>query len=518
MISEYAKTGRDMRCLVASERWVSPHEGMLTILLKISWANVIGLSGLQAYMRQNGGKIRMCNTGHEVAFGPYLSSDHDSLSDVTIRPRDLTDYSDIWGRALSHEKLRYCQQCLRHGYQSPLHQVAGLSFCPIHGEPLTSECPACHCPSPRYGLDSDSFTTPFHCHSCGAPLAGSFDPALFFDISKLRKEAQLAFCPIEKWLHKLDSSPYRWPLWHKEPDLWFSELLLIKPRHTNAQLQAFDIARRLVPLTLRRSVCEKPSRLVRILVIPERKEEVRLDRYSIFPENSSASCAIKATYKAIRRYLFKRYAHQHKRCIPNPNLILGIGRPHGNDVVDFFSPACIVASSFILWRLRAEEKDWVLDRPPIFAKSEKWELRDAIYNLGECTDNKETYFDLGLWAWNILSSFYSCLIVVTSIMRNTKKIAEIDDPKDESSARFINAHVHHPFLILDGVSRAGEIFHLTDHLPDLAKAHTFLYPDAASVFKLIKEDLRNQEHCFLSRPSGKGMITRTQPPPEYLVV
>lgn len=517
MISEYVKSDRSATCLVASEKWVSPHEGMLTILLKVSWANIIGLSTLQAYMRQNGGRVRIYNTGREVAFGHYLSSVDEALGNVTIRPRLLMDYSKIWGHALTYERLRYCPQCLLHGFQSPLQQIVGLSFCPIHGEPLISECPVCHCPSPRYGLDSNSFITPFHCHACGAPLAGSFDPALFFDISELRKEAQQAFSPIEKWLHKLDASPYRWPLSHKVPDLWFSEVLLIRPRHTNAQLQAFDVARRLVPLSLHRSVCVKPSRLVRVLVIPERKEDVRLDRYRMFPEHSSVAYTMKATYKAIRRYLFKRYVHHHKHCIPAPNLILGIGHPRGNDIVDFFSPACIVASSFILWRLRAEEKDWVLDRPPIFAKSEKWELRDAIYHLGEYENDKEIYFDLGLWAWSILSSFYSCLIVVTSMMRNTKKIAEIDDPKDKSSARFMNAHVHHRFLILDGVSRAGEIFHLTDRLPHLPKTHAFLYPDAASVFNLIKEDLRTQEHCY-SRPPCKRMITRTQPTPEYLVV
>ena len=69
------------------------------------------------------------------------------------------------GVILEVEHLRFCCRCLRIGYHSIVHQIAGLVRCPIHNDPLQTRCPNCATETPPFAMSPSpsEYRCP-HCH------------------------------------------------------------------------------------------------------------------------------------------------------------------------------------------------------------------------------------------------------------------------------------------------------------------------------------------------------------------
>jgi len=97
-----------------------------------------------------------------------------------VPTRDLADVSRalylrtgslLLGRLAPYfmsNRLRVCPLCIRRGYHSIVHQIAGLVGCPMHGVPLISTCPTCDHSFGDFGLRS--YVAPFQCAQCHAHL------------------------------------------------------------------------------------------------------------------------------------------------------------------------------------------------------------------------------------------------------------------------------------------------------------------------------------------------------------
>ncbi|WP_238651776.1 hypothetical protein [Paenibacillus piscarius] len=72
--------------------------------------------------------------------------------------------------------LAFCEQCMKKGYHSLLHQFQLLSLCPFHLTPLKHECPACHTKIP-YMLLCNEFNAPFVC-KCGHHFLSNVENSL----------------------------------------------------------------------------------------------------------------------------------------------------------------------------------------------------------------------------------------------------------------------------------------------------------------------------------------------------
>lgn len=68
-----------------------------------------------------------------------------------------------------HDVLRFCEECLKHGYHSNFHQLRFMERCPIHESILLNRCPSCS----RmffYNLNNPSLKEPYKC-ACRYSLA-----------------------------------------------------------------------------------------------------------------------------------------------------------------------------------------------------------------------------------------------------------------------------------------------------------------------------------------------------------
>lgn len=117
---------------------------------------------------------------------------------------DLLD-SLCWTPVTS-QQFRFCPDCLQSGYHARYFQIAALASCPIHRAGLRDTCPACHAPTPFYGICQELFRTPYCCWKCGAYYAGKgatiqrfFHPEMATD--KLREVWQ----PLDEWIERLEA-------------------------------------------------------------------------------------------------------------------------------------------------------------------------------------------------------------------------------------------------------------------------------------------------------------------------
>lgn len=73
--------------------------------------------------------------------------------------------------------LRYCSKCAASGYHSTLHQLSRFERCPLHCEPIKSECRSCRRTS-SYRLDAQLLDAPFCCRHCRRHYASSGNAAM----------------------------------------------------------------------------------------------------------------------------------------------------------------------------------------------------------------------------------------------------------------------------------------------------------------------------------------------------
>lgn len=487
--------------LMISKKWILPYEGAFSILSKIAWANLLNCNDLLKALQLRSA----CQYKHQprsfLSFNWHSSTSTKNLNDELFREGCLSAYTKRWaGNLADDQHLRFCPKCLYYGYQSPFQQIEGIIRCPIHNESLVKNCVVCNEPSPPYAFVSESYIHPFHCNYCGSPLAGEFDPKMFFEGSSISDMALASFSPVAAWLRKLDASAYQWPSHGNQPKKWFSPYGLTNLDWEPEQLQVFDISRRLVLLNLDSYLLSHQISFARVMEVERRQSQIfSAIVLELNLDEPIRQC--KAIYKSIKRYLYKHYVHRHRHCISGVKQAIGAGWCSGKPAVEFLAPACPIVSAFILWRLRAEESNWVLDETMVSDKSHyKWALRDAVYNIGLFADNKlygREYFDSVQWSWGLLNSFYSCLVILTGVMRNVRRQELIVDQKEKRATKYENAYEHSPYLVLRGSSEDSETFCLTPNSHPIDQTFTFLCPDPVQIVQLLESQVENQSCCCI---------------------
>lgn len=203
------------------------------------------------------------------------------IRDLADVPRALYSRTgaSLLGRLASHclsNRLRVCPLCIRRGYHSIVHQIAGLIGCPLHEVPLTSTCPACGLSLGDFGLRRHIF--PFSCARCGAPLLEGDE--LFYFPETWREAESLT---IGKLVAHLRSFTQIWLDWPSARYMPFFRLAGKGPvcPVTNAEANLWAL-HQISPLPVPRALlCPEPAGLVitpRSVPVALAEREYKYDR------------------------------------------------------------------------------------------------------------------------------------------------------------------------------------------------------------------------------------------------
>jgi len=149
-------------------RWIDPWESLVTILWKFARANAIPgqvlahrLCGDQTDPYEGVVPLR------ETVDWRWLQREYRIRRNV-IRESLVSESR----RYALHPDLHWCRRCLRRGYLATIFQLAGVSGCPIHRNPLDGKCPYCDFRIPLR-LNALLLGSPFACPACRGRLAGN---------------------------------------------------------------------------------------------------------------------------------------------------------------------------------------------------------------------------------------------------------------------------------------------------------------------------------------------------------
>ena len=156
--------------------WHIHGESALTLFWKFALLNQLTARELAPLItnRTSGQRSKIC-VKPDVDLRDASVFDLDQLANMfripTSRIRRAFLYEILPGSVLrSHGHLRWCAQCLNHGFHTPLFQMRQTRTCPIHERPLREECPAC-CRQIPFRLNNPLVLKPFCCPRCGFGLA-----------------------------------------------------------------------------------------------------------------------------------------------------------------------------------------------------------------------------------------------------------------------------------------------------------------------------------------------------------
>ena len=380
-------TGLDGR--VWSERWCLPHESAFNRLQKYAWANLARANDIARDLFGTRASSPNSARYRDLLWADWIELPA-TLNKLQTRPHEflfdgfLRTYGSTWPKLLaSAGGFRYCCTCLSEGFHSTLFQIEGLLKCPRHSEPLHARCRQCDTPTVRVALLKESFETPFHCGKCGRPLAGTFDPRVWFRSLHLHREIKRALRPLDRWLKQLEQYPHQ----YKQPPLGQLSLAGEYASETQA-LVSFEIAQQLVPLDLPQDQCGRARRPLSYYQVVTRpfvsSREFR--GVNFLPRH--------AIYKSIRRYILRTHCFAHRRCLSAAYDAIGVRRvPPGIREVIQDDDVCPIAAAFrrwdLLYMIRLEE-----------LRSDKLGAELAERDEHDSSD--------ALFATEILAHFYAC--------------------------------------------------------------------------------------------------------------
>lgn len=402
--------------------WEMPFEGGFTLLSKFGWANaatagqicssVFGKKMMDANNVRCHGRS-MLDTGWASVGDPGIPY----LRDRVVQGA-LVSRAGRWTRLIATDSaLRFCPACLAQGFQSAFYQIDGFRTCPIHDQPLRSACLQCGCPSVRYAVAKEGFSAAFHCPTCMAPLAGTFDPETWID-EALRLSAFRHLAPIASWLMRLSSTHVNWAHW----DAWYF------PPHRNFS----EHMRRSATLQVLANIVPPPPEVKALLQrrltpqhnvggMEKRSESSSLHRDVLTPEMEKARVAI---YKAVRRYVLRRLRGCEKLALRN--LADDITVLHGSWTTCLSVSGCPALQAFLLWRFHFEvgqsDKHKLMLRPSVL----QWPSDGTI--------------DASAWAAYCLESFHNATEVFDSWRSQAALLLDADPQgKDKDHARALHA-------------------------------------------------------------------------------
>ena len=201
------------RCYSWSDRWEGHFESRLSLMWKFAWVN----AQRRAQMRWRFDTTRINDGMHSYDF-PYTYKPNFREPRETLpfeRERVVQTIEEYCGALtpllVTESSLRFCPVCLQYGYVSVFFQLACLRLCPMHAVPLEETC-KCGAATPGPDAFGRGLDAPFHCITCGKPLAGEFNPNAFFEAPRMVHALEGALVPLANWIGSLRRS--RWDLEH----------------------------------------------------------------------------------------------------------------------------------------------------------------------------------------------------------------------------------------------------------------------------------------------------------------
>jgi site-specific recombinase XerD len=163
---EKSKTSASQR-LVWHQGSVLPYSSLWSVVHRLSYLNLLNAVDLRYFgLRQHG------YAGMNSLITNYKVIDIPSLAQAMQEPMGLFRHSTLeslspWTHHLFQiHSLRFCPDCLKHGFHSIFHNLLLLSRCPIHETPLEDRCVCGR--SISACLNSDLYLQPGQC-VCGRP-------------------------------------------------------------------------------------------------------------------------------------------------------------------------------------------------------------------------------------------------------------------------------------------------------------------------------------------------------------
>lgn len=260
----------------------------------------------------------------------------------------------------SYEHLRWCDACMSRGFHSPLFQMKMTRHCPIHGHALLDCCQRCE-RQVAYRLNKEFMLQPFKCPHCAFDFAPTMSEARP-DTLRLREDEITRLALLLKF-HRtanadLISVSDAQGLFRNAKEAGIAHIS-IHECDVHAKYASFitQVLEDVAPGLRRRQkglLFEPVMRQVcgnwRTLSFEDddeycdcggsRGNENMLNE----SQQSLASCI--DTYKALRRYLWRRTFKKHQRCIRSATDRLW-WHIHGEKTTGF----CPHALAFIRWRM-----------------------------------------------------------------------------------------------------------------------------------------------------------------------
>lgn len=384
--------------------WIGPYEGAFTVLMKAAWANALDRRSLCQ-------QLFGCQIASSASLLTYVKPCvAGAIEQIRLAERPLTSFQWIQlfpmrgierlFKTVATEEFRYCPECLSHGYQSFVFQVASLALCPIHRQELRSRCLACGAPPLHYSMSDPALDSPFRCTHCGQPLAGKLSVPAFFDTEVLHRDAQRSIGRIIRWFVSL-ARYVEWPMDGKSPLDWLPQVAATAAAGSRSMV-AFHAMTTVLPWPLDQALIYAPPRYARTVSY---LSNTALP-FAPLSDPQLLADAVRpyiAIYKAIRRYIMRHHLKQHRKCIKS---VQRVGEYTLGQMLVLRPDACPVAQAYLLWvRGRdAEHRDYrELRGDDPFWYWRNW-VRNGALALGDRNPKR--------WAWDVLGSFYSTMVSV----------------------------------------------------------------------------------------------------------
>lgn len=180
--------------------WIGPFEGPFTLVQKFAWANLPGFAETRAMFGERNTNVHFAKHLHPAV--SLLCAREGIQFPLSTRSFLEVVAGDWLGVLVAGRTLRYCPECMRHGYHSPIYQVDLIERCPLHDCMLNDMCPHCGKPTPYFELTPKLLKNPMGCIWCGTHWvdAGS---ALWSETQDFHAQVGIALAPLYGWIESL---------------------------------------------------------------------------------------------------------------------------------------------------------------------------------------------------------------------------------------------------------------------------------------------------------------------------
>ncbi len=164
---------------------VAPYESAWSLVNKFVALNHVDIAETAWLLVRSEWAVAKRHSTSSIAVASARDLDPRRLQWLFELPGTMVDHAFIgpyrypvitsWGFDGIAENLRFCPECIRKGFHTPLFQVLAIAKCPIHLERLTEQCPRCN-GATSYRCSRHTIENPYGCpcgHSYFSDLGGS---------------------------------------------------------------------------------------------------------------------------------------------------------------------------------------------------------------------------------------------------------------------------------------------------------------------------------------------------------